>query len=107
MCPSPESSQQRRVNVGDDVRQPPPLADGEAGGHLHQPLDEVELLLLRVADGQVAAVHVHLPRHLLRTAQLHLGKEIRTGGGTFVLMTNQPGERGAAAEERQKGPAID
>jgi len=76
--------QQRRVNVGNDVRQPPPLADGEVGGHLHQPLDEVELLLLRVADGQVAAVHVHLPRHLLRTAQLHLGKNICTGGSIYM-----------------------
>lgn len=68
--------QQRCVHMGDDVRQPPPLADGQAGGHLHQPFDEVELLLLWVADGQVASVHVHLPCHLLRTAQLHL--EIQT-----------------------------
>lgn len=60
------------MHVGNDVRQPPPLADGQAGGHFNQPLDEVELLLLWVADGQVATVHVHLPRHLLRTAQLHL-----------------------------------
>lgn len=61
----------------DDVRQPPPLADGQAGGHLHQSLYEGQLLLLRVADGQVAAVHVHLPRHLLGTAQLHLGNAQR------------------------------
>ena len=60
------------MHVGDDVRQPPPLSDGQARGHLHQPLYEVELLLLWVADSQVAAVHVHLPGHLLRTAQLHL-----------------------------------
>lgn len=58
--------------MGHDVWQPPPLADGQAGGHFHQPLDEVELLLFWVADGQVASVHVHLPCHLLRTAQLHL-----------------------------------
>lgn len=65
--------QQRCVHVGHNVWQPPPLADGQAGGHFHQPLDKVELLLFRVADGQVASVHVHLPCHLLRTAQLHLG----------------------------------
>lgn len=27
--------------------------------------------------------------------------------GTFVLMTNQPGERGTEAEERRKGHTID
>lgn len=64
--------QQRCVHMGHNVRQPPPLTDGQAGGHFHQPLDKVELLLFWVADGQVASVHVHLPCHLLRTAQLHL-----------------------------------
>lgn len=64
--------EQRRVHVRNDMRQPSPLADGEAGCHLHQSLDEVELLLLRVADGQVTAVHVHLPGHLLGATQLHL-----------------------------------
>lgn len=57
------------------MRQPLPLADGQIGGHLHQPLYEVELLLLWVANGQVATVHVHLPGHLLRTAQFHLETE--------------------------------
>lgn len=58
--------------MGNDVRQPPPLADSQARGHLHEALYEVELLLFWVAYGEVATVHVHLPCHLLRTAQLHL-----------------------------------
>lgn len=64
--------QQRCVHMGHNVRQPPPLTDGQAGSHFHQPLDKVELLLFWVADGQVASVHVHLPCHLLRAAQFHL-----------------------------------
>lgn len=63
------------MDVGHDVGQAPPLADGEAARHLHQPLDEVQLLLLGVADGQVPPVHVHLPGHLFWTAQLHLVME--------------------------------
>lgn len=60
------------MDVGHDVGQPPPLADGQAARHLHQALDEVQLLLLGVADGQVPPVHVHLPGHLFWTTQLHL-----------------------------------
>lgn len=60
------------MDVGHDVGQTPPLADGQAARHLHQPLDEVQLLLLGVADGQVPPVHVHLPGHLFWTTQLHL-----------------------------------
>ena len=32
----------------------------------------VEMVIIRVTDGQVAAVQVHLPRHLLWTVLLHL-----------------------------------
>lgn len=67
--------EQGRVHVRHHVRQPPPLADGQAAGHLHQALDEAQLLLLGVADSQVPAVHVDLPGHLLRTAHLYLGGE--------------------------------
>lgn len=64
------------MHVGHHVGQPPPLADGQAAGHLHQALDEAELLLLGVADGQVSSVHVDLPGHLLGTADFHLeGKD--------------------------------
>jgi hypothetical protein len=39
-----------------------------------------------VADGQVAAVHVHLPRHLLGTAQLHLITHRRTDTHVNVFL---------------------
>ena len=61
-----------RVHVRHHVGQPPPLTDGQAAGHFHQALDEAELLLLGVADGQVSTVHIHLPSHLLRTAYFYL-----------------------------------
>lgn len=64
--------QQWGVDMRNDVRQSPPLSDSQAAGHLHQALNKVELLLLWVTDGQVPTVHVHLPCHLLRTAQFHL-----------------------------------
>lgn len=64
--------QQWGVDMRNDVRQSPPLSDCQAAGHLHQALNKVELLLLWVTDGQVPTVHVHLPSHLLRTAQFHL-----------------------------------
>ena len=60
------------MHVGHHVGQPPPLADGQAAGHFHQAFDEAELLLLRVADGQVPSVHVDLPSHLLGTAYFYL-----------------------------------
>lgn len=72
--------QERRVHVGHHMGQPPPLTDGQAAGHLHQALDEAELLFLGVADGQVSAVHVHLPGHLLRTAHFHLTVKERDRG---------------------------
>lgn len=72
--------EKRRVHVGHHVGQPPPLADGQTAGHFHQALDEAELLLLGVADGQVAAVHVDFPRHLFGTTYFHLVvKEHYTG----------------------------
>lgn len=58
--------------MGNYVRQPPPLADGQAGGHFHQSLYEVELLLLWMTNGQVTTMHIYLPGHLLGTAQLYL-----------------------------------
>lgn len=64
--------------------QPPPLADGQAGSHLHQPLYEIKLLLLWVTDSEVATVHIHLPCHLLRTTQLHLEVE-----KNYSLVSNQ------------------
>ena len=63
------------MHVRHHMGQPPPLADGQAAGHLHQALDEAQLLLLGVADSQVPAVHVDLPGHLLWTAHLYLGGE--------------------------------
>lgn len=77
--------QQGRMNVRNDVWQSPPFSDGQTAGHLHQPLDEVELLFLRVTDGEVATMHVHLPGHFLWTAQLHL---MQTGNTAISAYTS-------------------
>ncbi len=61
--------------VGDDGGEPAPFLDSEGAGHLDQPLYHVEVVVLRVADRHVASVQVHLPRHLLRAAQLHLQRD--------------------------------
>ena len=63
--------QVRQVHVRDHVGQPPPLLHTERGGLLDVALDHGEVRVVRVADGEVAAVEVDAPARLPRVAQLH------------------------------------
>jgi len=47
----------------------------------------VEMVVIRVADGQVAAVQIHLPSHLLRTVLLHLLNNTSFINSTWLLLT--------------------
>ena len=65
------------MDVRHDAGQAAPLLDGEVRRDLDEALDHVEVVVLGVADSDVTAVQVHLPRHLLRAGQLHLvGEEV-------------------------------
>lgn len=68
--------QKGRVHMGHYVGQPPPLTDGQAAGHFHEALDETKLLLFRVADRQVSAVHVDFPCHLFWATYFYLQSKI-------------------------------
>lgn len=61
------------MDVGNHLWESSPFSDGQAAGHFHQALDEIQLLFVRVANGQISPVHVDFPRHLFRAAELHLG----------------------------------
>ena len=43
----------------------------------------VEMVVVRIADGKVATIQVHLPRHLLRTVLFHL----QTVPATFLVIS--------------------
>ena len=47
----------------------------------------VEMMVIRVADGQVAAVQIHLPSHLLRTVLLYLLNNTSFINSTWLLLT--------------------
>ena len=48
---------------------------------------DTKVMVIRVADGKVAAVQIHLPSHLLRTVLLHLSTATMPATLTITITT--------------------